>query len=87
MAALKNLNVTESDAAVSGKTNVYVGVNGSDGKAETAIESKYSPDSAIFDKTDSYFLKSDNGTISVLGKDTDASFYGLTTLYGARPDR
>ena len=81
VAALKNLNVTESDAAVSGKTNVYVGVNGSDGKAETAIESKYSPDSAIFDKTDSYFLKSDNGTISVLGKDTDASFYGLTTLY------
>ena len=58
-----------------------MGVNGSDGKAETAIESKYSPDSAIFDKTDSYFLKSDNGTISVLGKDTDASFYGLTTLY------
>lgn len=38
VAALKNLNVTESDAAVSGKTNVYVGVNGSDGKAETAIE-------------------------------------------------
>lgn len=38
VAALKNLNVTESDAAVSGKTNVYVGVNGSDGKAETATK-------------------------------------------------
>ncbi|KAB7790834.1 beta-N-acetylglucosaminidase domain-containing protein [Bifidobacterium leontopitheci] len=81
VAALKNLKVTESDKAVAGKTNVYVGISGSDGKADTAIESKYSPAETTFEKNDSYFLKSDNGTIAVLGKDTDASFYGLTTLY------
>ncbi|NEG89662.1 beta-N-acetylglucosaminidase domain-containing protein [Bifidobacterium aerophilum] len=81
VAALKNLTVTESDGAVAGKTNVYVGIDGSDGAADTAIENKYGPEPATFEKNDSYFLKSDNGTIAVLGKDADASFYGLTTLY------
>ena len=32
-------------------------------------------------KTDSYFLASDENVISVLGKDADSAFYGLTTLY------
>ena len=80
-AALKDLDVAESDAPVTGKTNVYVGVHDSGGDAEQAIEAAYDPDDAQFDQTDAYFLKSDNGTISVLGADTDASFYGLTTLY------
>lgn len=80
-AELKSLDVTTSEAPVSGKTNVYVGVHGSGDDAEAAIETLYQPDDALFEETDSYFLKSDNGTISVLGRDTDSSFYGLTTLY------
>lgn len=80
-AALKDLDVAESDEPVAGKTNVYVGVHDSGGDAEQAIEAAYDPDDEQFDRTDAYFLKSDNGTISVLGADTDASFYGLTTLY------
>ena len=35
----------------------------------------------MFGKTDSYFLASDENVISVLGKDADSAFYGLTTLY------
>ncbi|MBS5151349.1 MAG: beta-N-acetylglucosaminidase domain-containing protein [Butyricicoccus pullicaecorum] len=34
----------------------------------------------VFEKTDSYMLVVKNGKIGVLGKDTDAAFYGLTTL-------
>lgn len=80
-AELKNLTVHESETAVSGMTNVYVGVYGSDGTAGNYISEKYNPDAALFEKNDAYFLASDNNVISVLGKDTDASFYGLTTLY------
>lgn len=80
-AELKGLNVTESDAEKSGATNIYVGVYGSDGTVDDQIVDEYAVDISLFDHTDSYFLKSDNNTIAVLGKDTDASFYGLTTLY------
>ena len=80
-AGLKGLNVTESDAEKSGATNIYVGVYGSDGTVDDQIVDEYHVDTSLFDHTDSYFLKSDNNTIAVLGKDTDASFYGLTTLY------
>ena len=80
-AELKGLNVTESDAEKSGATNIYVGVYGSDGTVDDQIVDGYHVDTSLFDHTDSYFLKSDNNTIAVLGKDTDASFYGLTTLY------
>ena len=80
-AELKCLNVTESDAEKSGATNIYVGVYGSDGTVDDQIVDEYAVDTSLFDHTDSYFLKSDNNTIAELGKDTDASFYGLTTLY------
>ncbi|NBK97255.1 MAG: hypothetical protein EOM50_04455, partial [Erysipelotrichia bacterium] len=81
IAALKNLQVSVSDSAVENKTNIYVGIYGSNGKASQYINSKYAQDATLFEKTDAYFLKSDQGSISVLGKDSDASFYGLTTLY------
>lgn len=81
VAALKNVKVSVSDKAVAGKTNIYIGVKGSNGIADTYIRNTYQVDDSLFEKTDSYFLKSDQGTISILGKDTDASFYALTTLY------
>ena len=34
----------------------------------------------LFDKIDAYALSIKNNTISIVGKDTDAVFYGLTTL-------
>lgn len=80
-AALLNLKVTAADKADSTKTNVYVGVYGEDDKASAYIEENYTVDSSLFGKTDAYFLASNDGEIVVLGKDTDASYYGLTTLY------
>ncbi len=81
VAALKDITVTETDAPKAGTTTVYVGVHGEDGKAEDYITKEYKPEASLFEKTDSYFLASDENVISVLGKDTDSAFYGLTTLY------
>ena len=80
-AALRDLSVEESEAAVSGKTNVYVGVFGSGDAVESYILANYDVDTTLFAKTDSNFVAVNNGEIVVLGKDTDSAFYGLTTLY------
>ncbi len=80
-AELKNIEVKEAEQAKKGATNVYVGVHGQNGAAEDYITEEYKPEASLFEKTDSYFLASDENVISVLGKDTDSAFYGLTTLY------
>lgn len=58
-----------------------MGIYGSKDAADTYVSENYSVPSHLFDKTDSYYLKIDNGTIVVLGRDIDSTFYGLTTLY------
>ena len=76
--ALKSMNASVSSEKKAGKTNILVGVKGS----KQYVDSQFGTTSAgLFDKLDSYALKSDKGTISILGKDTDAAFYGLTSLY------
>lgn len=80
-AELKDIEVKEAKKPKKGATNVYVGVHGQDGTAEDYITKEYKPEESLFEKTDSYFLASDENVISVLGKDTDSAFYGLTTLY------
>ena len=80
-AALRSLSVTEAGAADSEKTNVYVAVYGSGDEVESHILANYTVDAALFEKTDANFVAMNNGEIVVLGKDTDACFYGLTTLY------
>ena len=75
-----------------GATNVVVGVDGSNGVAdklvdELAASGELEYDKDLFKKTDAYLLasvpaKGDRGdSIVVLGKSTDAAFYGLTSLY------
>ena len=76
--ALKGMNASVSSEKKAGKTNILVGVKGS----KQYVDSQFGTTSeGLFDKVDSYALKSDKGTISILGKDTDAAFYGLTSLY------
>ena len=76
--ALKGMNASVSSEKKAGKTNILVGVKGS----KQYVDSQFGTTSdGLFDKLDSYALKSDKGTISILGKDTDAAFYGLTSLY------
>ena len=86
---LKGIEATASETVPQGKgTAVLVGVKGSKGAVDTYVkklvkEKKLSYTDDLFGKTDAYLLASlpDEGKIIVLGKDTDAAFYGLTTLY------
>ena len=77
-----DITVEESDTIVDGMTNVLVGIEGSgeyvDNYADENIEVTTE---GLFDELDSYVLDSGDGVITVLGADTDASFYGLTSLY------
>lgn len=80
--AIKNINATVSDKAKEGQTNILVGIKGSNGYVDKQVSENYTlKTNGLYDKLDSYLLTSDNGTITVLGKDTDAAFYGITSLY------
>ena len=90
---LKGIAATASETVPQGKgTAVLVGVRGSKGAVDTYVdklvkEKKLSYTDGLFDKTDAYLLAAlpaqgdGPSKIIVLGRDTDAAFYGLTTLY------
>ena len=81
---LKNIDsYTTSDKIDSSKTNILVGIEGSNEYVDTYADENLGETTTenLFDKTDSYVLDNRDGVITVLGRDTDAAFYGLTTLY------
>lgn len=65
--------------AEQGVTNIYVGIKGRGSQAE-AHQANAGITQGLYDKTDAYSLWIKDGVISIVGKDTDAAFYGLTTL-------
>lgn len=92
--ALKSVTAKNVDAVPSKSTvtTVLVGVKGSGGAVDTYVDQlvqngKLSYTDGLFDHSDSYLLASlpSDGTepdrVIVLGKTTDAAYYGLTTLY------
>ena len=92
--ALKGITAKNVDAIPSKSTvtTVLVGVKGSGGAVDTYVDQlvqdgKLSYTDGLFDHSDSYLLASlpSDGTepdrLIVLGKTTDAAYYGLTTLY------
>lgn len=92
--ALKSVKSHRCDAldARAGALNIAVGIHGSHGVvdryAQSLVDSgRMSIPADTFGKTDSYVLAAHKGgdgqadTILVWGRDTDAAFYGLTTLY------
>ena len=87
MTDIKGLSISTSDELIDNEkseqkvTNILIGIKDSNGYVDNYVKNNYSVGNNLFDKTDSYFLKVDNGTVIILGKDTDAAFYGLTTLY------
>ena len=82
LALKSDITVSKSDKIVEGATNILVGIDGSGEYVDTyADENVTVSTDSLFDELDSYVLESDDGVITVLGADTDASFYGLTTLY------
>lgn len=77
---LKGKTISESQERVEGKTNVFVGTSGSSGPAETYINENYgfAPPTTHFGE---YYLDTTkNDDIVILGRDSDAAFYGITTI-------
>lgn len=77
---LKGIEGTASNAVVSGKTNILVGVKDSGGVVDNWFDQNITYDVDHFEQVDAYVLAIQDGVIAVLGKDTDAAFYGLSTL-------
>ncbi|MDO4436409.1 MAG: beta-N-acetylglucosaminidase domain-containing protein [Coriobacteriaceae bacterium] len=88
--ALKNITANKVDAP--GKdanaVEVLVGINGSKGAVDQLVQSgAVAPQAELFGKLDANFVavqpkgKDAPARIVVVGRDTDAAFYGLSTLY------
>ena len=78
---LLNKTCTVGEAVNVEKTNVIVGIYNSDDYVDKYFKENNLIDSEeLFDKYDSYILSINDGTIAVLGKDTDAAFHGITSL-------
>lgn len=78
--ASKNKKVTTSQEKVEGKTNILVGTYNSKEYVDTYVQKNYKIDASLFEKFGANFVASNNGEIVVLGRDTDAAFYGITSL-------
>ena len=74
-----NISYTTGKTAEADATNIYLGVHQTGSKAEEAQRTE-SVNQGLFDKIDAYSLVVKGQQISIVGKDTDAVFYGLTTL-------
>lgn len=78
--ALSLIDVTSSDAPSANNTKVLLGVYGSGDAADTFVSQNASVPAGHFDKIDAHVLYIGSNTVAVLGKDTDAAFYGVSTL-------
>lgn len=72
-----NVSYTTSTKATEGATNIFLGVRGEAPMAEKEVQDI---SSELYDKIDAYVLRVKDNKISIVGKDTDAVFFGLTTL-------
>lgn len=77
---LKDVLAKESSdiALDSNYTTVALGIYGSGGKADSLVASEKK--SFIGEKIDAYYLSIDGDSILILGKDSDAIYYGLSSL-------
>lgn len=79
--AIKDKTVTNDQTEkAEGKTNILVGIYQSGGYVDKYVTEKYGADADLFAHYGSYLLVSDNDEIVILGRDTDAAFYGITSL-------
>ena len=72
---------TNSATVAQNGSQILIGINGSGGAVDTWVKNNLTiEDEDLFTKTDAYLLSAKDGTIAILGKDTDTAFYGLATL-------
>lgn len=63
-----------------GGTRILLGIYGSGDEADLFVRQRADGLDNLFTKTDSYILYADDGVIAVVGRDTDAAYYGVSTL-------
>ena len=65
--AIKNIKASTSEEVKEGQTNILVGIKDSNQYVDQYVGEHYSVKTTqLFDQLDSYLLKVDNGTITVL---------------------
>ena len=78
--ASKEITASVTDAVVEGKTNILVGTYGSEEYVDTYVAENASVEAGLFDKFSGHYVSVADDMIVVLGVDTDAAFYGITSL-------
>ncbi|MEG2270487.1 MAG: beta-N-acetylglucosaminidase domain-containing protein [Bacilli bacterium] len=76
----KEIILNEANTLQPGTTNIVIGTYDSNEYASNLLNEQLTPDADFFDKIDSHILSIQNNVIGILGKDTDAAFYGVTSL-------
>lgn len=76
----KGIVVNEAKEAKESVTNVLVGTNASKGYVDQYFDENIAHEDTFFDKMDAHIVFIQDKNIAILGKNTDASFYGLVTL-------
>lgn len=75
------ITVTEGTQAVTDKTNILIGVKDSGGAADQYVKSNVTiANATLFDNYNPYVLSAKEGTIAILGGDTDSAYNGIATL-------
>ena len=67
-------------APVSGESNILLGVNGSNGTADTYENTLTVKTADLYSQYDAYILEAKEDQITIVGKDTDAVYRGVATL-------
>lgn len=76
-----NQNFIISDGIKEGMTNILLGVKNSNQIADNYLDKNIIiQDKQLYSRTDPYILVADNDIITIVGKDTDSTFYGVATL-------
>lgn len=91
----KSLQLSESGAVEAGKTNIIIGTRNSTGYVDNYFTQNIPYEQSNFTQKDTYVLsvtseQQEKGVIAVLGKDTDAAYYGLASLkmiFDQMPDK
>lgn len=76
-----NKNYVVSNEIKEGKTNILLGVRDSNQIADKYIDNNITiQDKQLYSKINPYVLVANDNIITIVGKDTDSTFYGVATL-------
>ena len=78
--AIKGISYEVTTEVKSDKTNFLVGLHNSNGVVDNYFTENNLNDNEHFKNFDSHIVSVKDNVVAVLGKDTDAAFYGITTL-------